>query len=114
MAEETLYQDSQIRIVTSKDNSREQHLQLLRSNGILAREYKIPKGSLRDIATTPRDKLPDKLYNILDRLIGVDALSLGLNIDSVGLAIAQAYIKYEEHLQDEEVAGRILSEHGAH
>ena len=89
MTEKPLYEDSQIKI-DYLPGSIEDHTLLIKPDG----EYILPQGCLREFATTSRDKIEMKIRT-LNELIVCDAVGQRLDIDSLGLAIAQAYIEEE-------------------
>jgi hypothetical protein len=96
--ERPLYQDSEIKI-EMHPRSHEDHLLYLCSWGEEELNFIIPRGCLRELATTPRDRLELKMRNLNSDMVEI-AFSRGLTPDSLGLAIAQAYIEDERRIQN--------------
>ena len=61
---------------------------------------------LKDLALTPRPDLERRL-NTVNSIIVSDLKSFGLSVDSLGLAMAQAYIEKEK--QHEKFMGHSIS-----
>jgi len=99
--ERPLYEDPDIRIESMPESPQEHLLYLLRNGEEL--NYILPRSCLKDFATTPRPGLESKMRNINYDMVR-DALNRGLSVDSLGVAIAQAYIEKERRWNDEKSA----------
>lgn len=97
MENRVLYADSDIRIEHHPISYEDHLLFLLREGEEL--QYLIPHGCLREFATTSRDRLGLAMAS-LNRDMVNEAGRRGLSIDSLGLAIAKAYIEIERRYQD--------------
>ncbi|MBS3078562.1 hypothetical protein J4218_00395 [Candidatus Pacearchaeota archaeon] len=93
-----LYEDPQIRVRVNERSPEDHYLDLL-GGGKEEREYIIPRGCLRELATTTRDRFPLKI-DTLNWIMLNDANERGLTADSIGFALAQAYIESERRYQD--------------
>jgi hypothetical protein len=90
-----LYEDPDIKI-EHHPRSHEDHLLFLMSGGEEL-NYIIQRGILEEIATTPRHRVKEKMRRV-NELMVEDAYSRGLSVDSLGFAMAQAYIEQERRL----------------
>lgn len=109
MPEETpLYEDSAIRITPMPRNPQEHFIYFhncrdeethpLMQKPRVSR-YLIPRGCLKEFATTSRDGLLRKLKNLNEDMVH-DALSRGLSSEALGLAMTQAYNEEERCYRD--------------
>lgn len=89
MPEKPLYEDSQL-LVDYLPNCIEDHFLLIKPDG----NYIIPRGCLEDFARTSRDRLKSKMMTLHEFMVR-EAREKGLSVDSLGLAIAKAYIEEE-------------------
>jgi len=96
--ERPLYEDPNIKI-EPMPNSPDDHFIYFISKGQEPSQYIILRGCLREFATTSRDNIGMKMKT-LNELMVTDAANRGLSIDSLGFAIAQAYIEEERRIQD--------------
>ena len=96
MPEEPLYEDPDLKIAVFTKDPESHEIHILKSG----MRYLLQRGILRELATTSRERLEDKL-NRVNHAILDDARQYGLNADSIGLAIAQAYIEEEERFRRE-------------
>jgi hypothetical protein len=92
-----LYEDPEIRI-DHHPNSHEDHLLYLLSKGEEI-NYLIQRGILKTLATTPRHEVEVIMRRVNETMVE-DARCRGLTVDSLGYAIAQAYIEQEKRLDD--------------
>jgi hypothetical protein len=106
MHERPLYKDPQISIEPKPESPEDFFLYLFRDSKEECKRYAIPKGCLREIATTPRDGLELKIRAINESMVSY-ANEKGISIEALGLAIAQAYI--EERKRYENYATAIRS-----
>jgi hypothetical protein len=96
--EESLYEDKDIKITFFCRDPESHKVHILKSGS----RYIFPRGVLREFATTSRDDLEKKI-NGMGSLILHDARKYGLSVDSIGMAIAQAYIEQEERFRREDL-----------
>ena len=96
--EKPLYQDPDISIEPML-SSPEDFIFYFRDSKEECPHYIIPKGCLRDIATTPKDKLEAKIMDV-NYLMVKHAHERGIDIVSLGLAIAQAYIEERKRYEN--------------
>lgn len=92
-----LYEDPDIRI-EHHPRSHEDHLLYLKRNGEEL-NYIIQRGILREIARTPRHEV-EEIMRRINEIMVQDARQRGLSVDSLGYAIAQAYIEDERRISD--------------
>jgi hypothetical protein len=93
-----LYQDRDMR-VEHHPTSHEDHLLFLLSNGGEELQYIIPRGCLREFATTSRDRLELAMRCMNGDMVD-EAERRGLSVDSLGLGMAKAYIENERRYQN--------------
>lgn len=91
-----LYEDKDIR-VEHHPTSHEDHLLWLLSGGEPL-NYIIPRGCLNEFATTSRDRMYLAM-RAMNRDMVEEAERRGLGVDSLGLAMAKAYIENERRYQ---------------
>lgn len=100
----TLYGDRQLKITylldqKGKITSIEDHeLWILDANAQTQR-YILPRSTLKEFARTPRDKLEQRLENLHPGIYLTLRNKTSLTIDSIGVAIAQAYIEELRRLE---------------
>ncbi|MEK6917327.1 MAG: hypothetical protein AABW51_00075 [Nanoarchaeota archaeon] len=106
MKTNTLYEDSQIRVtyLLSPETGKEEDIISAEDHELWVKErrgewnrYMIGRGILKELARTSREDRGRKLETIHPGIrIELELLGTGLNIDSLGVAISQAYIEDEE------------------
>lgn len=105
--EEPLYEDSQIKVTylhgsrSERESSRvdagDYELWIKKDSGEEYRRYLLPGGILRILACTSRNDLKRRLDTVNQNIRGdLEKSNSGLNIDSIGMALAQAYIVEQE------------------
>ena len=98
MAEESLYEDEDIKITSFYRDPESHTIHILKPGN----RYILNRGVLKELATTSRDDLEKKI-NEMNSSILHDARKYGLSVDSIGMAIAQAYIEEEERFRREDL-----------
>ena len=92
-----LYTDSQIQI-SQMPPSPENHILRFLEQPVTV--HTIPRGCLREYATTPRDKIEQKMRNANGGMVE-DAGERGISAEALGFVIAQDYIHEERRYQEE-------------
>ena len=93
---EPLYEDDKIKITVFAKDPEVHELHLLNPKS----RYLLLRGTLRELARTPRKKLESKL-NLVNSAMLYEAREQGLDAKDIGIAICQAYIEEEERFRRE-------------
>jgi len=87
-----LYQDPQIEVKFNPKSPEDHILYLHKPGGEEGMGFHIPRRCLEELAKTPRDKAEEKMKTLNDIMVRYTE-DLGLSVDSLGYAMAQAYIE---------------------
>jgi len=94
MVEEPLYEDDELKVTVFPKDSEAHELHLIKPKS----RYLLLRGTLRELARTPRRKLESKL-NLINSALLYEAREQGLDAKDIGIVISQAYIEEEERFR---------------
>lgn len=94
MLERLLYQDQQIKIGYLPYSAIDHILFIREGETGEFREYLIQRGILKELATTPRGGIEQKIANFNERILS-SIKKVGIKIDGLHVALCQAYQEEE-------------------